>query len=489
MKFTHVIKNDWRYHFPDIMKMTSKGHRKRHKYSSFDVITWLFVLLLAWIPFPLGANRPLPEAFAGVYLAVLLFAWVVFALYRKPEVRLPGQIVVAAWLVGVVVAWSWIQAQSWTPQAWHHAIWKIFDGLDDGEVSGRISINAYSPYGAIFGLGIPVAAFALAYVLAARKHRANFILGSILVISVGYALAGILFNLTGWVPFAELKTSKEISSTFVNRNHYAMFANLGLCIALTWVLMPLFQAQSERLPLRAVLIRAVVEPFERRPRVTAAAGVIMAALIGTFSRGGFLSLFAAIIVVVFVGIAGTRLSLRRATQVLIGSFALMIVVMYFIGGPLLERFNDIGNATDLTTGARLSAWKRTIELVEQRPWLGYGNGSYLDLFMMNNDLRFKTVFDHAHNDYLELIAELGLVGAGALIAALGILVGFVGRGALVSRGDGRAIALTGVAAGTVAGVHSIFDFGLAIPAVAVTFATILGVGCSDIAHRSTEAGP
>ncbi|MEZ5834384.1 MAG: O-antigen ligase family protein [Geminicoccaceae bacterium] len=75
--------------------------------------------------------------------------------------------------------------------------------------------------------------------------------------------------------------------------------------------------------------------------------------------------------------------------------------------------------------------------------LGYGNGSYLDLFMMNNDLRFKTVFDHAHNDYLELIAELGLVGAGALIAALGILVMFVGRGALVSRGDGRAIALTG----------------------------------------------
>ncbi|MEZ5834383.1 MAG: hypothetical protein R3D03_01450 [Geminicoccaceae bacterium] len=112
--------------------------------------------------------------------------------------------------------------------------------------------------------------------------------------------------------------------------------------------MPLFQVQSERLPLRAVLIRSRCRTLERRLRVTAAAGVIMAALIGTFSREGSCR-YSRRSLSSFCRHCRDTPFKQQATQVLIGSFALMIVVMYFIGGPLLERFNDIGNATDLTT--------------------------------------------------------------------------------------------------------------------------------------------
>lgn len=85
--------------------------------------------------------------------------------------------------------------------------------------------------------------------------------------------------------------------------------------------------------------------------------------------------------------------------------------------------------------------------------------------------------DHAHNDYLEFAAELGLVGSvllfGLIQAGLALMVDGINR---MGRTRDRYL-LLGCAGGVIAILfHSLADFNLQIPADALVFATILGLG-------------
>ena len=84
----------------------------------------------------------------------------------------------------------------------------------------------------------------------------------------------------------------------------------------------------------------------------------------------------------------------------------------------------------------------------------------------------------AHNDWLEMIFELGFPAAVlwfAVIASLALrcLLGFF------RRGRDHIYPLTGFCACVLVGLHSFVDFSLQIPAVAVTFSVLLGLGVAQ----------
>ncbi|MFA7431954.1 MAG: O-antigen ligase domain-containing protein, partial [Rhodospirillaceae bacterium] len=77
-----------------------------------------FAVLLAVVPVPLGANRPLAWTALAVCLGVLLVLWGVRDGASLPRmVRWLG----AGWLA--VVGWALVQAAPWTPEDWHHPLW------------------------------------------------------------------------------------------------------------------------------------------------------------------------------------------------------------------------------------------------------------------------------------------------------------------------------------------------------------------------------
>jgi O-antigen ligase len=86
--------------------------------------------------------------------------------------------------------------------------------------------------------------------------------------------------------------------------------------------------------------------------------------------------------------------------------------------------------------------------------------------------------DKAHNDYLELAAGLGLPAAVALWAAIAWLELFCLRGVFIRRRD-RQYALVGFCAGILVAVHSSVDFSLQLPAIGLSYATLLGVGLAQ----------
>jgi O-antigen ligase len=94
------------------------------------------------------------------------------------------------------------------------------------------------------------------------------------------------------------------------------------------------------------------------------------------------------------------------------------------------------------------------------------------------DQMFPYVMDRAHNDYLEFAAGLGLPAAIAWWSALGWCA-FVCARALFIRRRNRIYAVAALGATAIVAFHSMFDFSLQMPAIALTYAVILGLGMAQ----------
>jgi O-antigen ligase len=125
-------------------------------------------------------------------------------------------------------------------------------------------------------------------------------------------------------------------------------------------------------------------------------------------------------------------------------------------------------------------------LIAERPLLGHGYGAYFSAFPRLADQRFHVFYDHAHNGYLEKAVELGLPATVALYAAVAlaasVCLGYRGRI------GPEPLPLTAAAGTVAAALHSLVDFSIQIPAVAATYAVILGLGCGQAAAGAGQRG-
>jgi O-antigen ligase len=151
-------------------------------------------------------------------------------------------------------------------------------------------------------------------------------------------------------------------------------------------------------------------------------------------------------------------------------FFLLIAVALFGLTPmsLLARLSE-NNAV-----GRLSVWREAVGIIPQYPLVGCGLGGFESAF-----LRFKTVeglfvADYAHNDYLQLLAELGLAGFLVGAVLLGLVTKRVTR-LTADASDIRWVALACIGSLTAIAVHSAFDFNLYVGANAAVLAWICGV--------------
>ena len=114
------------------------------------------------------------------------------------------------------------------------------------------------------------------------------------------------------------------------------------------------------------------------------------------------------------------------------------------------------------------------------PVLGVGSGDFETAYPRYQSFPTDYWIDHAHNDYVEALAETGLVGALLILAALALFF----RLAFQDRDDsfpsqdnwirlGAAVGCCGVL------VHSLWDFNLHIPANAAWFAVLAGIATSE----------
>ena len=273
---------------------------------------------------------------------------------------------------------------------------------------------------------------------------------------------------------------------FIDPDHFAGFLSIVFPLALACALFP-----NLLTPRRA--------PLAFRIQCGLASFVIFLAILLSLSRGGWIALIVGTLVMSalatprgaanaaqasgFSKIGGVRLAI-------VGIVVMLGVSMIFIGPEArvdtVTRVNEAGAEVDTIVG-RIEAWKGGVALIRDFPFFGVGLGGWPELFERYQLPPWQVLFfAQAHNDYVQLLAETGIVGL-ALFAWLVVrIIRKVVAGARIMEASAGPIfaALTGGIAA--ACLVELFDFDLRIPAIALMLAVVAGL---LVRLTTTGSGP
>ena len=122
------------------------------------------------------------------------------------------------------------------------------------------------------------------------------------------------------------------------------------------------------------------------------------------------------------------------------------------------------------------------------PWLGTGYGTFrfIEPLWFHTPETVGSIYRHAHNDYLEDLMEGGIVRLGLRLVAIATLVRFALRGLGNARGTLRPQVIGLVFAVTTIVIHSFFEFGLHLPAIAALSTVVAAHLCSASDRSLTQ---
>jgi O-antigen ligase len=284
---------------------------------------------------------------------------------------------------------------------------------------------------------------------------------------------------------------EEVTGTYINHNHFAGLLGPLLLLAIGAFLVRFARFVAGRSYTfgkdgRSAWkkVTATARLFRHLPTSSAlllgAIGLMAVALVLSQSRGGLVSCATAL---------GLQMILLwrmrgRTTEILqgLGVLALLAAVVGVVLAPrMLTRFSY----AQRDAPERFELWQDSARIVRDYPLLGTGLGTYRDVlpnYRPQKDFFFvagipqPAAINYAHNDYLQLLTECGLVGFGlmawALVATLRHLFS-----RFASHADWEVAAMgSSLAASIVAFLlHSLVDFNMHIPANALMFCLLVSV--------------
>jgi O-antigen ligase len=215
------------------------------------------------------------------------------------------------------------------------------------------------------------------------------------------------------------------------------------------------------------------------------------ATVWTSSRGGVIGFASMLSFVVLVNLfsrersgkaadADAGGSIQRNIALAVGGIAVVILVfgtvLYLGGGDALFRGIGISNASGDLTSGRTHYWAIAIKVFLEHPILGTGYDSFGAAYTKFDTWNGTLRVDQAHNEYLQTLADSGLVGF-ACIAAFIYLLFKKGLGTISAVGSSfRRNAAVGALAGCFGIlIHSFFDFPLRTPSNAFFFLLLAAI--------------
>jgi O-antigen ligase len=152
-----------------------------------------------------------------------------------------------------------------------------------------------------------------------------------------------------------------------------------------------------------------------------------------------------------------------------------MTLLSLTGNRALDRSIETFNSSGIINDERPIVYVLTLGAIENNFWTGTGLGTFNPGFLMYSNSTLGLAYDRAHNDYLEAAFELGVPAALIQIASIAWVVLMCLRGYFIRHRD-RNYPLIAVGLTTIVAAHATLDFSLQVPAVAMTFAILLGTG-------------
>jgi len=434
------------------------------------------LLLLVLAPLPLGSNREWSWSLAAAAAASLTVIWLLSQLAptQPLNAHLPKWVAV---LFGAACGWIVLQAVTWTPAAWHHPLWSMTADALQTDLAGRVSLAAEDAWTALMRLLSYALVFVLALQFGRDRKRAQAMLGWLTLAGLVYGVFGLVTYWGGYHPewlFGDRGLAHDVRSSFINRNHFATWQGLAILCAIAWFYHRMVKTEVQ--PYAVPMNRE--DEFEafilKAWKPLTALLLMVAALILTHSRGGFVATLAATIVLLSLLDRRGRKGRAKSRILVVAALAVAGISFFLTSEVLLDRINR----TDITTEERMAVYGNITRAIEDNPVLGFGYGTFADTFRLYDRNESAVHYDRAHNTWLENAFELGLPAALALFLALGGLAVTCWR-AVRRRHRDWVFPATGAAASVLVGIHAMVDFSLQLPAVAMLYAAILGVGVAQ----------
>ncbi len=255
---------------------------------------------------------------------------------------------------------------------------------------------------------------------------------------------------------------------YPNPNHFAGFLEMSLPFSLTLAMWPNRLGSAK---------------IAQRVGLGLVSALILVAQICSLSRAGFAAMAASTGVLLGIGIFRSRTSDTGTTLKVLAVACTAVVIpvslLFLAPDRFIDHLGSLTTASGSISDARFSFWNETLHLIGKFPLFGTGLGTYVSAIQRYRDSVPMSLLDYAHNDYLQLAAELGLVGMLPLAFSAFYCLRCSFRAAL-SKVEGISSQMAAACAASLVAiaVHSLADFNLYIPANAMTVAWVAGLGCA-----------
>ncbi|MBN2190235.1 MAG: O-antigen ligase family protein [Candidatus Aureabacteria bacterium] len=296
----------------------------------------------------------------------------------------------------------------------------------------------------------------------------RYLTAVIILTATGLSIYGLLqyfglFPHNWWGPPAFL------ASTYVNHNHFSGYLELAIPLTLGVVI-------------RYKNIKPATKLFIFEALVIMAATFIFAR-----SRGAWTGLSFALLFMMMVLAKRGKFRIRYVAIILISVLIVFSVIFagHYRDSAVAERSGNPEDISVSDTGeasmkARFIMWKGTFDMIKANPVVGTGIGTYMWGFSRYRPEGFNSRANFAHNDYLHLTAEMGVVALPLMLIILGIIIykGFTSMNPVI----------IGCAAGILSlSIHGLVDFNFHIPANMIIFIIYMAFIMADASARADNS--
>ena len=316
--------------------------------------------------------------------------------------------------------------------------------------------------------------------------RLKVLIATVIIVGLASSIFGIyreIFLDSPAASFIGFLDSRQGYAQFLNRNHFALLAEMSLGLNLGLLI-------KGRLSRKQKLVGWII------------AGIFIYSLLTVNSRGGLVSLAALSIFATFIhtmtgkfGSGDSRIRaflnsrsfafrITAAVGLSTAVFAIIVVATAFVGGDrVVTRVESLPDEIQVQAQSkvnRAAIWNSTTELIKENPVSGVGFGGYAAAIPKFDTSSGKFSLQQAHNDYLEILANGGLIAI-AFFAWFGAAVARRAVRNLASPHPLRGAAAFGAAIGIFSVlIHSFVDFGVHIPTNALLFSILIVIATVNI---------